>query len=56
MRYLLPMGAHDTGKLCGDLEVRFSRTGDSFLGMGETEAEAMPEGELVYASGSTGSF
>lgn len=53
VRYLLPMGAHDIDKLCGDLEVRFSKAGDSFLGMGEEEAESMPEGELVYASGST---
>lgn len=53
VRYLLPMGAHDTQKLGSDLEVRFSVEGDSFLGMGAEAAEAMPAGELVYASGRT---
>lgn len=53
VRYLLPMGAHDIEKLCGDLEVRYSVEGDSFLPMGEAEAEPMPAGELVYVSGHT---
>jgi len=53
LRYQLPMGAHDISKLEGDMEIRFSTGEDHFLGMGETEAEQMPEGELVYVSGHT---
>lgn len=53
LNYQLPMGAHDIDKLEGDIEIRFSTTADHFQPMGESETEAMPDGELVYASGST---
>lgn len=53
LRYQLPMGAHDIDKAEGDIEIRFSTSADRFLPMGETEAEVMPDGELVYVSGST---
>lgn len=54
LRHILPMGAHDMGKLgSGDLEVRFSTEEDSFLPFGETETEHPGAGELVYASGHT---
>ncbi|MCR4418744.1 MAG: phenylalanine--tRNA ligase beta subunit-related protein [Clostridia bacterium] len=49
LRYLVPMGAHDLDTVEGDLEVRFSRAGDRFIPFGETEAEAVEPGELVYA-------
>lgn len=53
LKYALPMGAHDIAKLGGaDIEVRFSREGDTFLPFGETTPETMPAGELVYAAGS----
>ena len=35
------------------LAVRFSTEQDTFLPMGETQAEVMPAGELVYVSGHT---
>jgi DNA/RNA-binding domain of Phe-tRNA-synthetase-like protein len=53
LKYSLPMGAHDIGKLDGDLEVRFSTEEDTFLPMGETGTEKPGEGELVYVSGHT---
>lgn len=52
LKYVLPMGAHDIGKMGGaDIEVRFSCGADTFLPFGEETAEQMPEGELVYAVG-----
>ena len=53
IRYLLPMGAHDVDRLEDGVTVRFSTEEDHFLPMGETAAEAMPAGELVYVSGHT---
>lgn len=53
MKYILPIGAHDIGKLDGDLEVRFAEPEDSFLPFGETAAERPDSGELVYVSGHT---
>lgn len=53
LKYQLAVGAHDIDKMDSDLEIRFSNLEDKFLGMGETEAESMPEGELVYVSGNT---
>lgn len=51
LKYILPMGAHDIGQMDADIEVRFSRAGDTFLPFGETEVEEMPENELIYAVG-----
>lgn len=54
LKYQLPMGAHDIDRLeSGGMAIRFSTPQDHFLGMGETQAEVMPEGELVYVSGHT---
>jgi len=53
LKYSLPIGAHDIGKLHGDLEVRESRPGDRFVPFGGGEAETPDAGEVVYASGET---
>lgn len=54
VKYQLPMGAHDIEQMDAEgLAVRFSTEQDSFLPMGETQAEVMPDGELVYVSGHT---
>ncbi len=50
LKYVLPIGAHDIDNMEGDFEVRFSSDLDLFQGMGETQSEPMPEGELVYVS------
>ena len=52
LEYVLPMGAHDIEQAEGhDIEVRFSTPGDTFIPFGESEAESMPEGELIYTVG-----
>ena len=54
VKYQLPMGAHDIAQMEAEgLAVRFSTEQDTFLPMGETQAEVMPDGELVYVSGHT---
>ncbi|HMM22621.1 MAG TPA: phenylalanine--tRNA ligase beta subunit-related protein [Selenomonadales bacterium] len=51
LKYLVPIGAHDTDKATGDIQVRFSRRGDTFTPFGESEAETLDEGELIYSVG-----
>jgi DNA/RNA-binding domain of Phe-tRNA-synthetase-like protein len=47
--HLTPMGAHDLGRMSGDIELRPARSGDMFTPFGSVESEAVPAGELVYA-------
>lgn len=49
LRYLLPVGAHDLDRLRGDFWVRYSRTGDTFTPLGQTEKVEVPPSEIVYA-------
>ncbi len=51
LRHLVPIGAHDIDTFTGDIELRTSRDGDSFIPFGHSDAEPVPPGELVYASG-----
>ena len=51
LKYLLPMGAHDMDAAAGDIMVRFSRQGDLFTPFGETQAEILTDGELIYSAG-----
>lgn len=51
LKYLLPMGAHDIDAASGDIQVRFSRKGDLFTPFGETQAEELDDGELIYSAG-----
>ena len=52
LKYVLPMGAHDIAQAEGrDIKVRFSTIDDTFIPFGETEAEQMPDGELIYTVG-----
>lgn len=53
LKYLLPLGAHDIGKMESDIEVRFSTADDRFTEMGAEEPEAVPPDELVYVCGHT---
>ena len=53
IKYEVPMGAHDIDKMSSNFEVRFSTEDDSFLPMGEEQAETMPQGEMCYVSGNT---
>lgn len=49
LKYILPMGAHDIGRIQGDIWLRLSRNGDKFTPFGSDQAEEVPEGEIVYA-------
>ena len=49
LKYILPMGAHDLDALEGEIALRFSRKGDTFIPLGEELAEVLNSGELVYA-------
>lgn len=51
LKYLVPIGAHDIDKV-GDkgIQVRFSRSGDTFMPLGMGQAEELEAGELIYTS------
>jgi DNA/RNA-binding domain of Phe-tRNA-synthetase-like protein len=51
LKYILPIGAHDIGRLTGDIELRLSRPGDIFTPFGSPESEDVPPDEIVYADG-----
>lgn len=51
LKYLVPLGAHDMESGQGDICVRFSRQGDSFVPFGEIQAEVLEDGELIYSVG-----
>ena len=51
LRHLVPVGAHDMESLPGDIEVRLSRAGDTFVPP-DGAREDVPPGEPVYATGS----
>lgn len=52
LKYTLPMGTHDLAGADGDMAIRFSRPGDTFLPFGAETEETPDPGELVYAVGS----
>jgi len=51
LKYLLPLGVHDIDSLAGDLEIRFSKSGDLFED--SEDRSSNEDEELVYASGNT---
>lgn len=51
LKYILPIGAHDVTSVEDPINIRFSVEGDTFLPLGSSEVEDMPQGELIYASG-----
>lgn len=51
LKYRISMGGHDLSDIDNDLSVRLSTTDDTFLPLGESVYETMPEGELVFISG-----
>ncbi len=55
LKHLVPLGAHDIGKMDPDagFAVRFTTAEDGFLPMGSEAPDVVPEGELVYVSGHT---
>jgi DNA/RNA-binding domain of Phe-tRNA-synthetase-like protein len=51
LKYILPIGAHDLGRMTGDIRLRLSVAGDIFTPFGSPESEDVPPGEIVYADG-----
>ena len=51
LKYTVPIGAHDLDQADEDICLRLSEKGDVFVPFGETEAETLDEGELIYAVG-----
>jgi DNA/RNA-binding domain of Phe-tRNA-synthetase-like protein len=47
-KHTIPMGAYDADKLEGDIQLRFSRAGERFIPLGESET-ALTQGIIVYA-------
>ena len=52
MRHVVPAGAFDLDAMSEPFELRFTRAGDTFTALGETETVAVPAGEIAYACGS----
>ena len=53
LRHVVPAGAFDLAGLSGDLELRVTREGDLFGALDAEDDEAVPPGEIAYATGST---
>lgn len=51
LKHTLPMGTHDLARSNKDIEMRYAKSGDTFVPMGSTEIEQPGEGEVVYAVG-----
>jgi len=51
LKYTVPIGAHDIDVADEDICLRFSNAEDVFIPFGETEAEILDEGELIYTVG-----
>ncbi len=49
LEYIHPIGAHDLGRMTGDLHLSLSVPGDIFTPFGSAESEDVPPGEIVYA-------
>lgn len=50
---LVPAGAFDLDDIRDTLELRLSRSGDTFQALDESEPLAVPDGEVSYATGTT---
>ena len=51
LHHVVPAGAWDLDEVPDDLQLRFTRAGDHFTALDETQAVAVAEGEIAYASG-----
>lgn len=51
LELVVPAGGYDLDALASPLELRLSRPGDTFEALDASAAEAVPSGELAYASG-----
>lgn len=47
--HYLPIGGYDLTRISDDIILRFAKSGESFVGVGDVEEESTVEGEVVYA-------
>jgi len=47
--HVLPIGGYDLEKVEGDITLRFSNDQEKFVGIGNSDEEVLPAGEVVYA-------
>ncbi len=52
LRHIAPAGAFDLAEMNNRIELRLTRSGDTFQALDEQEPEPMPEGETAYVTGS----
>lgn len=53
LRHVVPAGAFDLATIAGPLELRLTRSGDTFTALDEDAPEALAVGEIAYADGAT---
>ncbi|SRR6266700_3829611 len=53
LQYIVPAGGFDLAQLHGPLELRLTRSGDTFAALDEDIAQTVPAGEVAYADGHT---
>jgi len=54
LRFVVPVGGFDIGALGdGEIDVRLTRAGDTFLALDAEDPSAVPAGEVAYVHGST---
>lgn len=51
LKYLVPLGAHDIDVATGDIQLRISKAGDTFVPFGSDEIELLAPGECIYSAG-----
>lgn len=49
IKYLLPVGADDLGKVSGNLGFRVANGSEPFMPLGGNQMEVVPKGEVIYA-------
>jgi DNA/RNA-binding domain of Phe-tRNA-synthetase-like protein len=53
LEHVVPAGGFDLAQIEGPLELRLSRSGDTFMALDEDKPQAVPAGEVAYADGQT---
>ena len=53
LRYIVPAGGFDLNQVHGPLELRLSRSGDTFMALDQDVPEEVPPGEVAYADRET---
>jgi lysyl-tRNA synthetase class 2 len=49
LKYLVPIGGHDTSNITGNIELRFSNGGEEFSSIGKEKDRLTYNGEIIYS-------